>query len=160
MKSSSHSSKASTGVLVFFRKDLLMAELSRSRRGGVEGDLPSSKLVAIMSRTLTLISDFDLVSILLGCLPLANLLERLGLWGSKVESSRLGLVPLVRALLLLHLDKNLCVKITCLRVTCMYRYATLFVHVHVPVFMYNILLCVFLWKACMLFGNKGIGYAR
>jgi hypothetical protein len=65
-----------------------MAELSRSRRGGVEGDLPSSRLVDITSRTLTLISDFDLVSILLGCLPLANLSERLGLWGSKVESSK------------------------------------------------------------------------
>ena len=88
VKSSSHSWKASTGVLFFFRKDLRMAELSRSFRGGVEGDLPSSKLVAIMSRTLTRISDFDLVSILPGCLPLTNLSERLGLWGSKVESSR------------------------------------------------------------------------
>ena len=85
-----------------------MAELSLSRRGGVDGSLPpSSRLVDITSRTLTLISDFDLVSILLGCLPLANLSERLGLWVSKVKSSRWGVVPFVRVLLLLHFDKNL-----------------------------------------------------
>ena len=74
MKSSSHSWK--TGALFFLRNDLRITELSLSLtvgRGGVEGDLPSSKPVAITSRVLTRISDLDLVSILPGCLLLLGL---------------------------------------------------------------------------------------
>lgn len=104
VKSSSHSWKTNAGVLVFFRKDLRIAELSLSLTvggDGVEGDLLSSKLVAITSRTLTRISDFDLVSILPECLPLPSLLDGPGLLGSKVESPRCG------AVLLFQFDKNL-----------------------------------------------------